>query len=310
MKAFSFLDIPDYQIEKMKRKFIGVSIDYRRFSFSSLQMMDKYLMKYLSWHKAASNASNGSVSYNWDGYLISRQRSPRWDSYQLIVWIEWVWPVPIIYFEIYKPDLAMGDSVGRFDFYGAFFHFRDQFDTLLSDMYESMSIEVKSTRCDVAFDFEMPIIPSMVKWIKPSRNSKRHITPYINSEWNISWLSYLTTKNSGYWVRFYDKRLDTASKGKKSWYWHMSDREWSRIEFELYPPYSIDSDSGLINLCSAWLGGMDISMGLHYRPCPWYLIPNAYTYFQRYCKNQWIPFETMLDDLTAYHITFLSHGKK
>lgn len=267
-------------------------------------------MKYLSWHKWASNSSNGSISYSGDGYLISRQKSPRGDSYQLIVWIEGIWPVPIVYFEIYKPELAMGDSVGRFDYYGAFFHFRDQFDPMLSDMYDSMSQEIKSTRCDVAFDFEIPIIPSMVKWVKPSRNSKRSIASYYNQKWDISGLSYLTNKNSGYWVRFYDKNLDTANKWKKSWYWHMSDKEWTRIEFEIYPPYSVQSDIAMIALCSAWIGGMDVSMWLHYRPCPWYLIPNAYTYFVRYAKNQGINFDTLLDDLTAYHITFLSNGKK
>ena len=311
MKAFSLLDIPNYQLEKMKRKYIWCSIDYRRFSFNSLQKMNDYLLKYLSWHTGASNASNWSVSYNSTGCLISRQKSPRWDSYQLIVWIEGVWPVPIIYFEIYRPDLAMWDSVGRFDFYGAFFHFRDQFDVIFSDMYDSMIAEIRSTRVDVAFDFNLPVIPSMIKWIKPSRNSKRHVRQFHDWKDNgMSGLSYLTNKNSWYGVRFYDKSLDCRNNGKKSWYWPMSENDWTRIEFELYPPYSQRNDKEIIAMCSAWIGWMDVSLWLHYRPSPWYLVPNAYAYFARYCKSMGITIDMLLDDLTSYHIAFLSHEKK
>ena len=300
MKAFSILDIPEYKRKKLAKTIMGINIDYRRFTFSSQKQFMGYIEKYLPWYFWAVDENNASVSYDqWA--LISRTRSPRGIAYQVIVTFENIWAVPIIYFEIYKDWLGMKNSVGRFDFYGAFFHFREYIEKRFQNLYTDLEKNVRSTRVDVAFDFASPFPQDAMKWIHPSENSTRNIRAWYTKDL-LSSVSYLSEKNSGYWVRIYEKNIDLKHNWKKNWYGSQPD-DWTRIEFEFYPPYSPKKDLEILEICTKKLLLDETPyLNFSYRPNFDFKVENAYRYFCRYAENHGIDIDTFIDEIIAYHI--------
>lgn len=307
MLAMSFLQIPEYKRKQLKRGLMWISIDYRRFSFTSRKVLDGYIQEYLPWYFWCSDSDNSSFSYQ-NNALISRVASPRGTAYQVIIAFENIWPVPIIYFEFYKEWLWMKDTVWRIDFYGSFFHFEDYIDDKYKELYKKLHSGLKnkdsrSTRVDVAFDFTFPF-PQDTSWIVPSKNSDREVSFYKHEN-KINSIAYLSWKNSWYGVRIYNKNISVAKTGKENWYWWKEaiGNDWTRIEFEFYPPYSPKTDEEIIAICSKKLLNDETpNLNLKYRPNFVFNVENAYKYFERYAKNHGMTMNDLLDCLMEVQI--------
>ena len=148
---------------------------------------------------------------------LTRVPSPRGRAFQYIIAIEGIGPVPLIYVEDYS-SLVFG-SVGRVDFYGAFFHFREFLPTpvlrlfnVLESLYMSLDSSIRCTRIDVALDFSCALPQNIHDYILPDANSKRGLRVFYDSTRKINSASYLSKKNSGYGVRVYNKLLDISQK--------------------------------------------------------------------------------------------------
>jgi len=307
MLAMSFLQIPEYKRKMLKKWLIWVDIDYRRFSFDSRKILDGYIQEYLPWYFGASDCDNSSFSYNSEA-LITRVASPRGTAYQVVIAFENIGPVPIIYFEFYKEWLGMKNTVGRIDFYGSFFHFNNYIDDRYRELYRKLHEGLKtgdsrSTRVDVAFDFIFPF-PQDTSWIVPSKNSDREVSFYKHG-WKINSIAYLSGKNSGYGVRLYNKNISVEKTGKENWYWGREaiSNDWTRIEFEFYPPYSPKTDDEIISICSEkLLHDKYPNLNLKYRPNFVFNVENAYKYFERYAKNHGMTMNDLLDCLMEAQI--------
>lgn len=301
----SILEIPDYIKKRYKRHILGVSIDYKRFNIRDRKLMDSLL---LSAHKA-NNETNSNVAYDGEVAFV-RVWSPRWVAHKVVMSVENIWPVPFCYVEIYWLGQGLKWSIAKIDFYGAFFHFIDIVPKRYLDLYtylQDLSIQetqkVKVTRIDVAIDVARAFPQNQGNWIKPCENSKREVQMYkhkglFNSYW------YLSDKNRWYGVRLYNKIVDIEKNWKQNWYWWSEKlpKNWTRIEYEFYDPYTKWNDDDLMRICAEkvlWDG--QVSLWLKFRPCFDFKIELAYWYFERYAKSHGISMERLIKDIKDYH---------
>lgn len=305
MEAFSIIQIPWYIKKKLKPKLIGSNIDYKRFNIKDRKIFDNLHLK-----AHANDLDNADILYEWE-IALKRVYSPRWIAHNVLLSIVWWKPIWFAYIEIYWLWQWLKGSVWRIDFKGSFFHFYEQIPQRWKDIYAFLSKEkewkswsVRETRKDIAFDFLFPFPQSGDKWIVPSWNSKRNVECYKHQgKYNSFW--YLAEKNTNYGVRIYNKLVDIRKNGKEFWYWweEKLPKNWVRIEFEFYPPYSQKSDEELMAICAKRiLWDAKIVLWLPYRPCFDFKVENAYSYFKRYAENHWITVEVLLDELMNYHI--------
>jgi hypothetical protein len=290
---------------------IWSNIDYKRFNIKDRKLLDGLLVASVK----ANDMDNANIAYEWEVAYI-RVYTPRWVAHKVVVTMENVWPIPICFVEVYAQWQGLRWSVARIDFYGAFFHFKDFLPVRyiamynhLMDLSETCPEKVRITRIDVAFDFSDDFPQNGGKWITPSKNSWREVSCYRHkTKWNSYW--YTSPKNSGYWVRMYDKLVDIAKQWKQNWYWWSEKlpTSWTRIEFEFYPPYANRlRDDYLIEM--VWeriMGKMFLPLWLVFRPCFDFKVEKAYTYFERYARLHGIKMEDLLDELIAYHIDLTS----
>lgn len=305
MKPFSMISIPEKDIITLKKTFLSISTDYKRFSISEKDVFLDIISEYFP-TAILLDSDNSNSSWS-DEALLVRTPTPRGRAYQYIISIEGIWPVPLAYIESYE-NQTISESVGRIDFYGAFFHFKDFIPTNLSKLYNELNNSqisaIRCTRHDVALDFNMSLPINSHKWILKGKNAKK--TPHYyncNEQWIFQSFSYLTKRNSGYWLRVYNKLLDTKDKWKGAWYWDNIPNNWTRIEFEFYPPYSSEvSEQTLFDsVNSRFFGSHVVPMGLPLRPDLWFKVQSAYIHFQRYAKSKGITMDRLLEDLKGYH---------
>jgi len=314
MQPFEIFKIPSEKLPFFKENLVKISCDYRRFSFWFKDTFLDVVNTYFPWYWKIDQ-DNSNVLYLHEGSLHS-VGSNRWRAFIYSVAYEWIWPVPLIYIELYNEKSKL-PSVGRLDFYGSFFHFFDNVPDFLLDLYNFLDTNaflassfIRCTRTDIAFDFIVPFPADWLYYYKPSKNAKkRKVNPYYDyTTWEpvLNSTSYLTKKNSWYGVRMYNKILDIRDKNKSSWYTDLPDN-LTRIEYELYPPYSSNfAYKKLENIISEKLFGSIVSpLGLEFRPNYWFKIENAYHYFKRYAKSKWIDFLDMLHQLKDYHLKFI-----
>lgn len=303
MRSFSIISIPEYQRKKLIKNRLGTQIDYRRFSFPTKEGMMKYINQYFDYYKYIGDSDNSNSAFR-NERTINRVQTPRGTMYTVSVCFEWLGKaVPILMFEIYKDDLWMLWSSGRFDFYGAFFHFRSSLEDDLNRLYNEMHDKERSTRVDVAFDFSIEFPEQCINWIHPSKNSDRNIMAWHKQDKLIS-CSYLTSKNSWYWVRMYNKALAVEQMGKQFWYgWEGNySNNWFRLEFEFYPPYSPMKDYEIITMCNnRVLKDASPILNLPYRPCNTFLVENAYKFFCKYAKTHWVTIDFLLGEIVKHH---------
>ena len=305
MEAFSIIQIPEYIKKKLARSKIGLSIDYKRFNLKSHKILDNLL---LNAHRA-NDCDNSNVAYDGEVSYM-RIHSPRWIAHKVVLSIENVWPVPFAYIEVYGVWQGLAWSVAKIDFYGAFFHFIDVIPRRYLHMYrylQDLSEEknlVRVTRIDVAMDFLYDFPQNAWDWIVPSENSEREVSAYKHKRKYNSY-GYLSKNNSGYGVRMYNKSVEVKKDGKINWYWWEDKipENWTRIEFEFYPPYSLKNDDELMMDC--WkkvVGRGKVELWLQFRPTYQFKVENAYVYFMRYARTHWVSMESLIDEVVAYHI--------
>jgi len=305
MKALSIIEIPVYQKKKFKKKVLWVSIDYKRFNIKDNDIIENSIF----FLHRAPNDTNSNIKYDWNVSYI-RCHSPRWVAHQIIVSMENIWPVPIAYAELYRKGQGLKWSLWRVDFYGAFFHFFKDLPDRYIIAYNSLmsksiiSDKVRVTRIDVAIDLQIPFPQNWWNWIRPCKNSNREVVSYRH-EWKFNSYWYLADKNSWYWVRMYNKFVNVDKLWKHKWYWWFDKmpEDWTRIEFEFYPPYSVMEEWELMQICKekiVW--NIQVNLWLPFRPNFDFDIENAYNYFLKYAKNHWIEMETLLDELVSHHI--------
>lgn len=305
MKAFSLFQIPKKDIHIYNKNIVSSSVDYKRFSFSDKSLFSKILQKYFFWFSFL-DSDNSNTKY-FDYWTLSRVPSPRWKAFIFFINLVWFPPIPIIYIEEYSNWFK--NSVGRVDFYGAFFHFYNTIKDLPICSFflelEELSLDntIRCTRTDIAFDFSIPFPHDWVDYILPSDNSQRSVYAYYYKN-KLNSVSYLTKKNSWYGVRMYNKNLDITQKWKDFWYDIKYDN-LTRIEFEFYPPYSHEfSSHQLKSFISKKLLWTDIiSLWLKYIPQKPFQIENAYNHFARYAKNHWVTIDYLIDELHKYLLT-------
>lgn len=307
MKWFSLLQIPENNLSIFQQNFLSSSVDYQRFSFSHLREFEDLLWNYFPWYDLVDTNNSNSIFFT--SAVLSRVPSPRGRAFQYIITIEWIWPVPLLFIEMYSNWLK--NSYGRIDFYGSFFHFfrflpdRIQFlYNRLNDSYIDPSSSISCTRVDIALDFSCSFPKDVQKWIKPSKNSLRTAKCYNWIDDKFNSISYLTKKNSGYGVRMYNKTIDIQQKWKSLWYGSALPPDLTRLEFEFYPPYSSHTTEHLINLCSSRVFGSVVTpIWFPYYPDLWFNVENAYTYFIRYAKSKWLSISTLLEEINNFHLT-------
>lgn len=257
----------------------------------------------------SNNETNSESTFDWE-VLYTRVHSPRGIAHKIVMNVVWLGPIPIAYVEVYAQWQWLRGSVGRIDFYGAFFHFKDSVPERYIRLYNELmrlaekTSKVRITRVDIAMDFAYDFPQNGWSWIVPSGNSSRQVSCYKHQGlWNSYW--YLSGKNSGYWVRIYDKLIDIAHNWKEDWYWWKEKlpKNWTRIEFEFYPPYTVSNDDNklkemcLARTCWNWV----ISIWLEFRPTMVFKVENAYNYFERYAKNHWITIKQLIDEVVKYY---------
>ncbi len=302
MEAFSIIEIPPYIKTKLKRKLLGVNMDYKRFN-----IRDREIIRGIhQFSRKASDTDNSDIIYDWE-VAMQRIHSPRWIAHNILLSMVGWKPIWFAYMEVYWPWQGLRGSVGRIDFKWSFFHFYDQIPERWKQVYNALIEQegkiVRTTRKDVAFDFAYEFPQWGDKWINPAKNSKRSVECYKHNGLFNSY-GYLAEKNTNYGIRIYNKIIDIEKNSKEFWYWWTEKlpKNWTRIEFEFYPPYSLKSDEELMKICSMRLLGSDsISLWLPYRPCFDFKLESAYSYFTRYALNHWITIDVLLEELVDYH---------
>lgn len=85
-----------------------------------------------------------------------------------------------MFVEVYDPGQSLRGSIGRVDFYGAYFHFEEHIDAKFRECYsellelsENQKNRVRRTRLDIAVDVGCEFPQNGGKWITPSANAKR-----------------------------------------------------------------------------------------------------------------------------------------
>ena len=267
-----------------------------------------------------------------DKIRYKRIGSPRGVAHQIVISFENIGPVPIAFIEQYGKGQGLNNAVARIDFYGAFFHFYDWIPHRYQALYLELMYQaelhtseidgkkvnvkgdtVRVTRVDIAFDFAQPFPQNGGKWITPCANSKRDVELFRHRG-KFNSYGYLSNKNSWYGVRMYNKLIDIDKLGKWNWYGGISKlpKEWTRVEFEFYPPYSSDySDDELRVMCEKrLLRKGNISLGMKFRPTFDFKIVDAYAYFEKYAKNHGITMDQLIDEIVAYHVTLVEEKNK
>lgn len=309
MRGFSIFNLSDEDRQYFHHTLKNIGIDYQRFSFSDNDTMGRILNSYFP-NTGIIDSDNSNTLYVHSGAL-TRVPSPRGFAYIYTLAFEGVGPVPVCFFEIYKN--SFGGSVGRVDLYGSFFHFESflpmELQHLKADLYEQWDKwYIRCTRQDVALDFEMSFPQNICDIITPSRHAKRWVSTY-NNNWVLNSASYLTRKNSWYWVRVYNKILDIQQKGKDLWYDKLPEN-LTRVEFEFYPPYSQINNSVEIQelVLDRLFGNKNLPIGFSFRPQLWFVIENAYAYFCRYAKSKWVGVDYLIEEITKYHLTQIENS--
>ena len=336
MKAFSIIDIPVYQSRKLKKCENSMQIDYKRFNIRDRDLFESLFTTEVAWLIAwwknwtqFTNITNSNVAYDREVAFLrvdtknseSRLKvgqtwekkvySPRWIAHQIIAVAEWVWPIPFAYIEMYWKWQGLKWSVGRIDFYWAFFHFFEDVPVRYRNLYNKLQTlsrnddkKVGVTRVDIAFDFfDFEYPQNSHLWINPAKQSKRSVEVRYHDK-KINSTSYLAEKNSWYWVRIYNKSLQVMQSQKWNWYWGKEKipENWTRIEFEFYNPYSSMDELELRKMCKLkvfW----DSDFEIWHAPKPRFEfnVENAYRYLEKYAKNHWVTVEILLDECLKYH---------
>jgi len=304
MQAFSIIDVPKYQQKALWKTVRSMSIDYKRFNIRDRKILEGLFVN----SYRADNETNTNVIYDWNIAFL-RVKSPRGIAHQIIATAEEVGAIPIAYVEVYGVWQGLRGSVGRVDFYGAFFHFLDDLPQRYKNLYNHLmelskkwDKKVWVTRVDVAMDFDYPFPQNGHLWIDPAKTSKRNVEVRYHHKL-VNSVAYLAEKNSGYWVRIYNKALQVDQKNKQSWYgWAEKIPEnWTRIEFEFYNPYSSKDEEELKLMCVDRILWRKVAIGLPSRPTYNLNIESAYKYFERYAKNHGVTIKQLLDELVAHH---------
>lgn len=314
MQALSILTIPEYIRKKLEKCQIGSGIDYQRFNIKKLSIFDKLPFARFR----ANNTDNSNITYDKDvAYLRINNRL--WVAHNIIISVEWIWPVPIIQVLEYRvwENLAkqIHDGIAKVDFYGAFFLFMDIIPERYLKAYHqllSVSIEdrnaVSCTRIDVAIDFAFPFPQQIERWITPCSLSKRP-TRGFTFKGKKNGILYDAQDNKWYWVRVYDKLVDVFYNTKNKWtkvQWYGGrdklPEHWTRFEFEFYTPYSDRISSiELISAVQKRIIGKEVSIGIPFRPSPGFQIENAYQMITQYAKRIGVDVEFLLNALLEYH---------
>lgn len=106
-------------------------------------------------------------------------------------------------------------------------------------------------------------------------------------------------------MRIYNKLIDIGKNEKEFWYGGKSKlpENWTRIEFEFYPPYSLKSEKEMMENCFERVCGVKgIVLGIPYRPVFEFSIERAYSYFERYAKNHGISMDELIDSIVDHHM--------
>lgn len=306
MKAFSILEVPQYLRKKLEKSAIGIGIDYKRFNIKNRKVME--ILPLIL--RRANDCDNSNTSYDGEITFL-RVRSPRGVAHQVLISLVGIGPVPIMYIEEYWVGQGLAWSIARVDFYGGYFHFRNSVPERIHNVYKKLdelgteNIDVRVTRIDIAMDFDFLFPKKGGSWIVPCANSNRSIVSYTTM-WLYNSFGYLTNKNSWYWIRIYNKKLEVEKSGKWNWYGGKSalPDNWTRIEFEFYPPYcSEKSEEWLLQACwSRVTDSITLSLGLLTVPKIGFEVENAYQYFLRYAKSHGISMEALLSCVYDYHI--------
>lgn len=312
MDKFSILSIPAYMQKKYAKNCLGVTVDYMRFNIRDRKIFSSIIPM----RESVLDLDNSNVEYI-GGVSIQRVYSSRGVAFIYSQAIHYPWeehtakPVPFMFVEVYDPGQSLRGSIGRVDFYGAYFHFEEHIDAKFRECYsellelsENQKNRVRRTRLDIAVDVGCEFPQNGGKWITPSANAKRGKKCY-STEWKWNSYSYLSQKNTGYWVRMYNKIIDTISKKKNGWYSEVLEKvpHWTRIEFELYPPYSSDIPfqdiiSG-VKECVLWTNEV-YSLGLKYRKTEWISIEAVNRYFEAYAERHMLGVDYIIDELVKY----------
>lgn len=342
MESFSILNIPKYKKNWLTKLKPTMQLDYKRFNIKDLSILEQVLWAELmsiacprEW-KEVTNFTNSNVAYDNDIALLRvdtwnvkkeeskidvkewekwRKRifSPRWVAHQLIGTAVGIWVIPFALIEKYWKWQWLRWSVARIDFYGAFFLFADDLPARYRRIYAKLQeltrtepSKISVTRVDVAIDFKWYPFPQQCHlWVKPCKNSKRDVDVRMHEQ-KINSVSYLSTKNSWYWIRIYNKTLQVNKDSKKvNWYggkWKVPE-DWTRFEFEFYPPYSKLDELDLLKKVKERMFWTDsIELWLPVRPTIEFNVENAYNFMMRYAKNHWITMEMLLESCYDYHV--------
>lgn len=314
MDKFSILSIPAYMQKKYLKNLLGVQYDYMRFNIKNRKLFWQIIPRF----EFSLDLDNSNVAYIWD-VCCERVYSSRGVAYKFAQAINYPWehstakPVPFMFVEIYDQWQSLRGSIGRVDFYGAYFHFEDWiqedfrkcFTELQALANKHDNIDVRRTRCDIAVDIAYEFPQNHGKWIVPSGNSRRSVSCY-KTEWLWNSYGYLSKKNTGYGVRMYNKKVDITAKKKEGWYWNLDDsRDWTRIEFEFYPPYSSDLDEqnlfDAVKECVLWTKEV-YNLGLKYRKSEGISIESAYRYFEGYAERHMVSMDYLIDEILNFHL--------
>lgn len=96
MEAFSIVDIPKYQKKKLKKTFIGIGIDYKRFNIKDRKILDTLTLT----SRQASDTDNSDVTHEGDVSLV-RVNSPRGIAHVALLGIIGGKPISFAYIEVY-----------------------------------------------------------------------------------------------------------------------------------------------------------------------------------------------------------------
>jgi len=311
MKAFSLFQIPQKDLVFIRENFYSSNVDWKRFNFSNKKDFLDLIWDYFPGYNLL-DCDNSNSRFFRDAVFL-RVHSNLGLAFQYVVSIVGIWTVPICMVTVYSSWLK--DSVGRIDFYGAFFHFREYLSDRISKLYDYLDSEyikpnsfVRCTRIDCAIDIAVPFPVDASSFFVPASRDKvkrKKVVKCYNPVDNVfQSVSYLPKKNSGYGVRMYNKIMDIKDKGKEFWYQDSLPVHLTRIEFEFYPPYSnMNTSESMLQLCLSRIFWVDIKpLGLHFRPALWFNVENAYEYFCRYAKNKGITIGELIIELQNYHL--------
>lgn len=318
---------PNRAIQRLlKKTLFNRQLDYEIFSVENITLFSKdetpnrlgymkyadYCAKLWDWLSKidSDNSNEFYIEEHW--LTVTKNKTPRWYFYNFYITFAWK-AVNIFTIEEFFGKNITNDC-WRFIFRGAFYYFSSEIPKHIIDTYFEIKSEwentrnkdwqvIKRTRVDVAFDFDFPTF-DYSQFVKKSVNSKTAIKAYNpNDEWLYTWIQYLPTKsNKWYWLRIYDKHQDTKDKNKQFWYWDsVKDyKNWNRIEYEIYPPYSNQcSDEELFSWFSHilfWNENVN-DRKIVWQPKSQYDSRNSLKTFIKYSKNHWVNVWTALTDL-------------